>query len=351
MSRKAELTTAIFSLGCALSIGFMMQSGEVAELRYGSADSTAASSTQIVGEPPVTPVRFTEIETTQLEPLQVRSIKLMSGQVVAPPRAVLLGGAIKSYADPSETEDDALAAGLSGPETKNPADCPVSMSADPIGGAMLSLNIKAACLAGREVVVMHDALTFRDVLSETGELAVFVPALSEMAVVEATFATGEKVQARAEVKTLALYDRIILQWRGATDISMNLRAFVSAQDKARHAWSVTEQRLSEPSKSGDGYFSSLGKRAVLNPQLAEIYTAPATAPATAPNSDQLGNLTIEAEITADICGQDISVEATRIIAGKKVNSQDLALPVPDCDEIGNILVLNNFLQDLTLASK
>jgi hypothetical protein len=292
-------------------------------------------------------VRFTEIETTQLEPLQVRSIKLMSGQVVAPPRAVLLGGAINSYADPSETAYDALAAGPSGAETKNPADCPVSMSADPIGGAMLSINIKAACLAGREVVVMHDALIFRDVLSETGELAVFVPALSEMAVVEATFATGEKVQARAEVKTLELYDRIILQWRGAADISMNLRAFVSAQDKARHAWSVTEQRPSEPSKSGDGYFSSLGKRTILNPQLAEIYTAPATAA----NSDQLVNLTIDAEITADICGQDIPVEATRIIAGKKITSQDLALPVPDCDEIGNILVLNNFLQDLTLASK
>jgi hypothetical protein len=347
MSRKAEVGTAIASLGCALAIGFIMQQGEVAEQRYGSADATPASSIQIVGEPPVTPVRFTEIEATPLAPLRVRSIKLTSGQIVAPPPAALFGAEIKTLADASAQASEEIGNDLERAATKEPADCPLEISADPTGGAMLSLDIKATCLAGSEVIITHDVLTFSDVLSDTGELTVFVPALSEKAVVEAVFATGEKAQARAEVKSLSLYDRVLVQWRGAANMRMSLGDADAARGEAGHVWAVATEEMPQASESQEDYLSStLGKVHSVS-QVSEVYTFPETMSA----SDRAVDLTVETEITADNCGQEIPVKAARIFAGNKMRNRDLTLSVPGCDEIGNILVLNNFLQDLTLASK
>ena len=63
------------------------------------------------------------------------------------------------------------------------------------------------------------------------------------------------------------------------------------------------------------------------------------------------NLTLETPVTPDNCETKIVVRATQIAAGRMMSAQDLTLVMPDCDAIGQFLVLNNLLQDLTVAAK
>ena len=82
-----------------------------------------------------------------------------------------------------------------------------------------------------------------------------------------------------------------------------------------------------------------------NPLMAEVYTFPTE---TAPRGGDV-SLRVEAEVTAANCGRDLEIQtiATDDIRGLKV--QDIVLAMPDCDGIGDFLVLNNLFNDLKVA--
>lgn len=61
-------------------------------------------------------------------------------------------------------------------------------------------------------------------------------------------------------------------------------------------------------------------------------------------------LSIEAEVTAGNCGQDISAQAIELRRDGTLRTRELSLAVPDCDGVGDFLVLNNLLDDLKIAA-
>lgn len=327
MSRKAEIVTTVCTLGCALGIGYVMQSDEVAQQRYGSAVGHAASAV-IVGEAPVVASVVPHVETNKLAPLNVKSITLTSAQVPASAIAT-------------------SPAALLGVEMGKLPDCGIETTAKPVAGAMISLHISAPCFPNTRVLISHEGLAFTEVLSETGALSVFVPALAKDAVIKATFATGESIETGAEVDSLALYDRVVVQWRGATGIQMHAREFGANYGETGHVSLGASRELSTVSEGRGGYLTSLGDRTATNPLIAEVYTFPTAMK----NAGDTVNLTLETEVTEANCGRDVSAQTIQISAGKKLSSQVLTVPVAECDTVGEILVLNNLLQDLTVASK
>ena len=61
-------------------------------------------------------------------------------------------------------------------------------------------------------------------------------------------------------------------------------------------------------------------------------------------------LSVEAEVTEGNCASEIEAQTLQVSAGSEIKTQNLALAVPDCDAVGNFLVLNNLLQDLIIAT-
>jgi len=76
------------------------------------------------------------------------------------------------------------------------------------------------------------------------------------------------------------------------------------------------------------------------PLLAEVYTYPAMGSA---------DVVIEAAVTAQTCGRELLGETLLSEAGR-VTVTDLTLAMPDCDAVGDFLVLNNLVPDLTLVA-
>ena len=85
----------------------------------------------------------------------------------------------------------------------------------------------------------------------------------------------------------------------------------------------------------------LGDDSVDLPMLAEVYTWP-----TDPAIDVA--LQIEAEVTADSCGREMLGELLLSQRGV-VEVTDLSMAMPECDGVGDVLVLNNPVADMKLA--
>ncbi|MEE4188302.1 MAG: hypothetical protein V2I76_07620 [Roseobacter sp.] len=232
-------------------------------------------------------------------------------------------------------------------ETEKLPECPISASAEQQAAAMVSFSLEAPCFAGQPVVISHGDLIFSALLSEAGHLSKAIPALMPNVEIRAFFNTGQTVKASTEVDSLPLYDRVVVQWRGASQVQIHAREFGAAYGDEGHVWSGAGRDFSALASGHGGYVTDLGDATLPDGRVAEVYTFP-----TALNkSVGAVDLTIETEVTDLNCGRDLHAEALQFIAGKKVSAQELTLSVPDCEAVGSFLVLHNLLQDLTVATK
>ena len=89
----------------------------------------------------------------------------------------------------------------------------------------------------------------------------------------------------------------------------------------------------------------LGDSNVPDALFAEVYSFPKVA------TSQSGNiaLSVETEVNHLNCGQEIEAQSLEFGEDGRIKTQNLTLSVPECDAIGNFLVLNNLLGDLKVA--
>ena len=58
---------------------------------------------------------------------------------------------------------------------------------------------------------------------------------------------------------------------------------------------------------------------------------------------------MEAAVTATTCGRELLGQTLQTAAGT-VKVSDMSLAMPDCDAVGDYLVLKNIVPDMTIAS-
>jgi hypothetical protein len=218
-------------------------------------------------------------------------------------------------------------------------DCDRSMDAMVVPGAMVDLTLSAPCLRGARFTVHHNGMMFTALTDEAGAATMTVPALSETALFIAAFADGEGAVATVAVPGLQDVDRAVVQWRGNTGLQVHAHEFGAAYGADGHVWKGTG--------SGEGFLTVLGDTELDDARVAEIYTFPSS------DSVRDGSVTlsVEAEVTQDNCGRDIEAQSIQLQPGDEPRAQELVLSVPDCDAIGDFLVLKNLLNDLTIAAK
>jgi len=96
-----------------------------------------------------------------------------------------------------------------------------------------------------------------------------------------------------------------------------------------------------------GYLVRLGDGSVSNGLMAEVYTFPTGMMGTAPDV----MLVAEAEITSVNCGQELNVQSIQVFPNGDTAALDLTMIMPECDAVGDFLILQNMFEDLTLASR
>lgn len=338
MSRKAELKTAAATLACAFGIGFVMQSGEVANARYSSENMHAANATPTLGDT----VALGDLETISMPDRPtaptISDIILTSADMERSTPAV----------SPQKPVMPVLNESFDFPATlvPLPAACLLTATATPDAAAMVRLIVSAPCKSSEEIVISHHKMAFVEMTSETGTLDILVPALSTDAAFTITFDTGESVKASALVPSLDLYDRVVLQWSGASGIEIHARESGAEYGSEGHLWVGSPRDIAAVVAGSGGIIMRHGNPLATVPMIAEVYTFPAASN----QSEGSVSLSVETEVTKGNCGTDITTQAFHVSRGGEVETQALVLSVPGCEAIGNFLVLNNPFKDLKVAS-
>ncbi len=213
--------------------------------------------------------------------------------------------------------------------------CPVTLDlmADP--GAMIGITLLAPCHPSTRIVLQHAGLAVTAQTSLTGTLFLSVPALTADAAVELTFADGTSVTQTIAMGEMTALRRFAVQWQA--DDAFQLYGYTGASVVS--ATTPGAVPLTGPLTEA-GFLTRLGDATVDRPLLAEVYTYPARGSA---------DVVIEAAVTAQTCGRELLGETLLSEAGR-VTVTDLTLAMPDCDAVGDFLVLNNLVPDLTLVA-
>ncbi len=366
MSQLKKLATAGGTFAVALGIGFVMQNGDALAARM-SGSQTAAGLPAKTGNDPVAPMSVATRGTSAI-PLAA------AAAVVSPPLAVyaasvshlagLAGGLASlegampvavSAAPPvfmpdlpeatielaaMETDDLMLAVPLLSEDATS--DCTIAFTATPGPAATADLVLTAACAPGAMTTIHHQGMMFSQPLSADGTASFTVPALASSSVFIAEMAGGDGAVAVVEVPDFALYDRVVLQWEGDAGLQLHALEFGAGYSENGHLWNASLGSVDQALVGSGGFMTYLGVPDRLN---AMIYSYPTQMSARAGRID----LTVEAEVTAANCGREIAAQSMQFRPDAGTSALDLVMTLPGCDAIGEFLVLNNMLQDLTLT--
>ena len=319
MSKYRSIAMIGGTTACALGIGFFMQRDrDVVE--------------------PLTSLSLADVFQTELLPGKSEAARLKD-DVQLELESITLTSAV-SESEPVEAADlQTLPVAPADPVTPK-LGCGIHAIGKVAHMATVELSVTAPCLPNERLTVHHNGMMFTDVTDDYGQLSVTVPALAENAVFVAAFSNGKGVVARVDVPELSDYDRVVLQWAGIKGFQVHAREFGANYGEAGHVWSGSAPDAST------GVVTPLGEPHTLAPQLAEIYTYPTRV------SGRAGTvaLSFEAEVTDGNCGRDVAAQSLELRGGGALRTRDLVLSVPDCNAIGDFLVLNNLVDDLKIAA-
>jgi hypothetical protein len=406
MDRKRQLSVVFATIGIALGAGHLVQSGPggggvsaastTANIDFVSAGAAeaapvltaeaSATDAVVIAEPvpsepvsppktdaqvAVTPPAQPTTEAVMVPPAPVNDLVVPAApqtvsvdpQPITPaaPAASISGAGSDLAATPTPAVDAVLPAAVS-PETVSTspiiatpviatpapvidtveAACPVTMKIAAAPQAMIGVSIVAPCAPDARVVIEHEGLAITGKTDAAGSLFLSLPALAVDASVTAYVAEADGVSESLRIPAMATLRRFGVQWQGKD--AFQLHAFeneASYGDEGHLSATDPHTPLTGAPPAG-GYVTLLGDAQVTLPMLAEIYTFPAGGTA---NADVL----VEAAVTEATCGRALQGETIMALAGE-AHVTALTLAMPDCDGVGDILVLKNLVTDLTIAA-
>lgn len=226
-------------------------------------------------------------------------------------------------------------------------ECEISMTADPAAAAMVSVSIKAPCHADTPVTLHHNGLMFTESTDDRGNLRLDVPALAENALFMADFGGTDVAVAATDVSSFIFYDRAVVQWQGQSGLELHAREFSEEYSGPSHVWREAARNTNVAATGKGGMLIRLGNANLPHARLAEIYTYPSL------TSDNAGDvlLSVEAQVTTGNCAQDVNAQILQTNGSDRVRVQDVLISVPECDAVGELLVLQNVLDDLKIAAR
>ncbi|MEM9854868.1 MAG: hypothetical protein AAF841_10510 [Pseudomonadota bacterium] len=341
--RKVSLVAGIFAI--AMGVGFFMQQSG-AEAAYTasmvSAPVPVSPDAASEGATPVpalatagdTPALIEEVAMAPVPPEEAVASAALG--MAGPGEETLDAFTDASDALIGETPDLAAAAG----------GCEPQMSADVRNAALVMLSIYAPCNAGEVFTLHHEGMMFSAQTASDGNASLMAPALSADAIFIAAFEGGVGALAEADVPAVEDYARVVLQWRGAGGFEIHAMEYGANYGEPGHVWYDAPRTASAAAAGEGGFLMALGDGRVAEPRFAQVYTFPILS---APRAGTVA-LSVEAEVTAVNCATEMDAQTLERTEESGLKIVDLTLSLPECEAIGDFLVLKNLLSDLTLQT-
>ncbi|GAB1479447.1 hypothetical protein MASR2M74_20110 [Paracoccaceae bacterium] len=221
-------------------------------------------------------------------------------------------------------------------------NCTATLDLVPEQHAMIGVTLLARCHENERVILQHAGLAVTAMTTASGALFTGLPGLEAEATVTAVFLDGTRVEAQIALPELAALRRFGVQWQG--EDAFQLHAFEGGATYGQPGdLSAANPRMpSEGLKPGQGFITLLGDPTAPSPLLAEVYTFPADPAAKA-------DVVVEAGVNKATCGREILGETLASLGGKSTVTE-LTVAMPECDAVGDYLVLKNLAPQMNIAA-
>lgn len=365
MANVKKIGMAVGTFGAALGIGFVMQNGDALASRFGAdtappqpAPFTQASvETRAAPQDPIRPATNAAAQEVPIDVVQADVIAGAAPALSSPNPAITSAVFLPDAARvPAQSEPPVQLANLD-PETAPEfptgenglaeIDCAPVMALTNGPAATVGLALTAPCHTDTAFTVHHQGMMFTAMTDADGKASATVPALAEVSVMIAAFADGSGAVESITVPEFASFDRAVLQWQGDTAVMLSAYEDGARFGETNHIHGGNPGDVSRLSAAEGGYMVRLGDASVADALMAEVYTFPSTLMGNA--GDVM--LVAEAEITVGNCGREMSAQSIQITPGAPAFALDLRMVMPECDAVGDFLILQNMFEDLTLASR
>ncbi|PRX31183.1 hypothetical protein SAMN05216257_10437 [Meinhardsimonia xiamenensis] len=225
--------------------------------------------------------------------------------------------------------------------------CGPMLSASAAPAAMISLTLSAPCRGGQRVEIAAGPLVFDARIDALGTLRLDVPALLVITPVTARFADDTVLTAEVEAPDATRFERVALLWSGE-GAGLQVHALEHGADYGGpgHVWAGAPRGPERALAGRGGFLTRLGNAEGDQARFAEVYTFPSGMA----RRDGVVRLSIEAEVTARNCGRDVRGETVQPTLGGGLETRHITFAMPECDALGQFLVLKNLLRDLRLAT-
>lgn len=322
LKRRIALSTMILAIG--LGSGHLVQSRS-AMRQQGLVQTAAASGTP-------KPVEIVQLAAEVEEHAVVAPAALVPA---LPPQAL---------APELPAEDLAPPPGAAGvvAEKQIVDVCGAKVDLVPQPAAMIGIALSAPCHMSERVVVRHGGLAVTAKTSSVGSLFMTVPAMEILADVSVLFLNGDVAEAQIQIPDVLQYRRFAVQWLG--DDAFQVHAFENGADYGApgHVSAADPKQAAQGAQSKGGFLTLLGDDQVTLPMLAEVYTYPSDAAASV-------EIVVEAAVTEKTCERELLGETLTSVGGMAYVTE-LTTAMPDCDAVGDILVLKNLVPDMKIAA-
>lgn len=327
MSRKKKLIVAASTFGVALAIGFVMQNGDALASRLNG---------NAVAQTPSAPPQDVILATASTA--SIPDISISQAEQAEPVIEMI---ALTDV----DIDTDALTPDMAPAIAQD--TCEITMDAQALPMAMVSVSVNAPCNLSEYATFHHQGMMFKELLDENGQIDMVVPALAETAFFLLSIEGGKGSATSVSVPDFANYDRAVLQWQGLNAVQLHAREFGADYGSDGHIWAAAAGELDFVNPSNGGFLISLGDLDAIQPALAEVYTYPSG------TAETVGtiNLSVEAEVTHTNCAREVYAQSMQFGPNQDPEAIDLIMTMPDCDTVGEFLVLKNMLQNLTLAAR
>ncbi len=332
----------MFAIGCgtlalALGAGHFMQTAnqpDTATLAAGPKASDAVNTRDAATDDAV---ELTSIQMTSTVPTPPSDAQTPANLPEAPEGAVR----VAALGDDGNTMTDALPSEVTAPNLT----CDYTLTADIAQGAMVALSLDAPCAKSERFTLHHNGLMFTQVTDEGGHASMLVPALAKSAVFIVAFPNGEGAVANTDVESVDHYQRVAIQWQGNSGVQLHALEFGAEMGSDGHVWSAARRDVAAAADGDRGFMTLLGDSGQPEALMAEVYTFPSRLA----RRDGAVALSVEAEVTQKNCARDIEAQALQTQPDGGLIVKELTLAIPECDAVGDFLVLKNLLNDLTIA--
>lgn len=227
------------------------------------------------------------------------------------------------------------------------AACDVKLDASARPGAEISLLVVAKCHARETVKIEHAGLAFTTRLDAQGIISAAIPALEIIADITVTFEDGTSGQTQLRVRDAKSIERVVVMW--SEPVSLDLHAFENgaAGNAVGHVWTGNPRKYRDTLIGGGGYLTILGDPGITGGGMAEVYSLPTN------RLRKQTTVQMDLNITdaSQACGQTMLLQTIRTQKGSDPQLRSFNLALPACSAAVSSLVLENFVDAISVARR